>query len=408
MIVSRIISASLSPNTEQDDVWRAITVLFAPWRWKKGEGVARVRAWLRSYAQTETVVLFNSGRSALLALLHAFSIGAGDEVIIQAFTCVAVPNSIRWAGAIPIYADITPSYNLDPKDIEKKITSKTKAIIVQHTFGMPADMDAIKSISRKRRLLLIEDCAHGLGATYKGKKLGAIGDAAFFSFGRDKVVSSVWGGAAVIRGSYKDEARRLKTYHDSLAMPGYFWILQQLLHPVVFSVILPLYTLGLGKILLVILQKLGLLSYPVYPEEKLGGQPVDFPSRYPNALSLILERQLRKLDRFIAEREAVALYYMHALHHPVPPNDIKPGFLRYPILVAKPDRIMSEAKTAGILLGNWYRDVIAPHGVDMSVAGYTTGSCPAAEKAAMRIINLPTRISLSDARRVLEIVGAHI
>lgn len=408
MVVSRIISASLSPNTEQDDVWRAIAVLFAPWRWKKGDGVERARAWLRSYTHTETVELFNSGRSALLAVLNAFSIGAGDEVIIQAFTCVAVPNSIRWAGATPIYADITPSYNLDPKDIEKKITPKTKAIIVQHTFGMPADMDAIQSISHKYKLLLIEDCAHGLGAAYKGKKLGAIGDAAFFSFGRDKVVSSVWGGAAVISDAYKDEARRLKTYHDSLTMPGFFWIFQQLLHPVVFSVILPLYRLGLGKVLLAALQKLGLLSYPVYPEEKLGIQPRDFPSRYPNALSLLLERQLHKLDRFIAARTAVSLYYTHELHHHVPPNDIKPGFLRYPILVAKPDSIMRKAKVAGILLGNWYRDVIAPHGVDMSVAGYTTGSCPVAEKAAARIINLPTRISLSDARRVLEIVGAHI
>src|SRR5581483_4013141 len=112
----------------------------------------------------------------------------------QAFTCVAVPNSVLWTGAKAIYADIDETGNLDPKDLEKKITKKTKAVIIQHTFGIAANMDAIQKVLKGKKIILIEDCAHALGASYKGKKLGTFGEFAFFSFGRDKVISSVFGG----------------------------------------------------------------------------------------------------------------------------------------------------------------------------------------------------------------------
>ncbi len=82
----------------------------------------------------------------LYEILKAFEIGDGDEVLVQAFTCVAVPNSVRWTSAKPVYVDIDNTYNIDPSDDAQKITPKTKAIIVQHTFGTPADMDAIISL----------------------------------------------------------------------------------------------------------------------------------------------------------------------------------------------------------------------------------------------------------------------
>ncbi len=385
--MSRIISASLSPNTEVDDVWLSFRLLVAPWAWQRGTAPGKVEAWFRSYQKTSCAVSFNSGRSALLAILKAFAIGKGDEVIVQAFTCVAVPNSIRWSGAIPIYADIEETFNLDPASVEEKITSKTKAIIIQHTFGRPAKTDELMGIARKHNLVVIEDCAHSLGAT------GRAGDAAFFSFGRDKVVSSVFGGLATIRADHQKQIAALKAYHKKLGIPSAAWTFRQLVHPVAFSVILPLYRIGIGKIILVVLQRLRILSFPVYAEEKIGRRPDDFPAKYPNALASLLLKQLKKLDRFTRQRREISRMY-----------GIDGPFLRFPKLVENPGQVSTRAKKRGILLGNWYHNVIDPADVDLGTVGYKRGSCPRAEDAAKHIINLPTRLSVRQARKVLSVL----
>src|SRR3989344_3390858 len=192
----KIISCALSPNTEIDDVFLALQTICTPWKWKYGKAIDKVEKKLGA-------ITFNSGRSAFLALLEAFDIGEGDEVSVQAFTCVAVPNSVLWAGAKPVFADIDETYNIDPKDIEKKITKKTKAIVVQHAFVIPADMNAILALSKKHNVFVIEDFAHTMSIPMRG-------DAAFFSFGRDKVLSSVWGGAASISSKLKVQSEKLK------------------------------------------------------------------------------------------------------------------------------------------------------------------------------------------------------
>lgn len=123
---------------------------------------------------------FWKGRVALYAILKALGIGEGDEVLVEGFTCVVVPNAVIFAGAKPVYIAPDPkTYNMDVSQIETAITSKTKAIIVQHTFGLPADMDSILNIAKKYNLRVIEDCAPALGAIYKGRKVGTFGDAAF-------------------------------------------------------------------------------------------------------------------------------------------------------------------------------------------------------------------------------------
>jgi dTDP-4-amino-4,6-dideoxygalactose transaminase len=369
-----MISCSLSPNTEADDVWLALRILFSPRIWKRGRAVHKVEKRFGG-------VSFNSGRSALLAILKAFDIGKGDEVIIQAFTCVAVPNSVRWAGAIPVYADIDETYNIDPKDFEKKITKKIKAVIVQHTFGIPAKIEEIIAIAKKYDILVIEDFAHTMSLPMKG-------DAAFFSFGRDKVISSVFGGLAIINDKcpMPNAKLKLKNYHKKLNTPSLGWIFQQLFHPIAFSIILPLYRIGIGKVILVLLQRLRLLGFPVYKEEKLGRQPDDFPAKYPNALAMLLLNQLKKLDRFTTQRREISRMY-----------GVDKPYLRFPKIVDDPEKIIAHAKKQGILLGNWYHHVVDPVAV-----GYKTGSCPNAEEAAKHIINLPTRISPKDANRVLE------
>ncbi|MFN6946977.1 MAG: DegT/DnrJ/EryC1/StrS family aminotransferase, partial [Cytophagaceae bacterium] len=109
-------------------------------------------------------------------------ISQGDEVILPGFTCIVVPNAIIYLGAKPVYVDInSETFNIDPQLIEENITEKTKAIIAQHTFGIPADMDKILHIANKHNLFVIEDSCHALGSKYKGKYVGSFGDAAFFS-----------------------------------------------------------------------------------------------------------------------------------------------------------------------------------------------------------------------------------
>ena len=261
------INIGLSPNLTPKDSWLAFKMLFQPWKWKKGKALGELEDWFKNYTGMENVASFNSGRSAEYEILKALGIKDSDEVLLQAFTCVAVPNSVLWAAAKPVYVDIDQSLTMDPIDLERKITQKSKAVIVQHTFGNLANLREIIQICKKHGLVLIEDCAHII-------KKDIQGDAAFFSFGRDKVVSSVFGGMAVIND-------QLPMANDQLNLnyPSSFWIFQQLLHPVASALILPLYDLGLGKLILWTLQKLHLLSFPVYPQEKKVEKPKDFPKR---------------------------------------------------------------------------------------------------------------------------------
>lgn len=404
----KIISSALSPNTETEDVREAIQVLASPSQWQRGKAIDRVEEWFQEYFGVRTAVSFDSGRSALYAILQAFGIGRGDHVIVQAFTCVAVANSVRWTGATPVYADIDKSFNIDPKNFEKKITKQSKAIIVQHSFGIPAAMDAILSIARQHNLIVIEDCAHSLGATYVNRKIGSLGDAAFFSFGRDKVLSSVWGGVATISDKWKVESGKLKSLHEKLPYPSRGWIAQQLFHPIAFAVILPLYNVIIGKIILECFKRLGLLSKPVADQELRGDKPSFMPGRYPNALARLLMKQLVKLKRYNDIRRRTVDYYREALQSREDITLPNPGAggvsLRFPILVGDQSSVIRRAKKQGILLGNWYKNVIDPGLVDKETLGYESGSCPNAETCAHHIVNLPTLISLDEARQVVAMV----
>jgi perosamine synthetase len=404
-ITNRIISASLSPNTEKDDVFLAFRLLFSPWLWKRGKMIVKVEEWFKKNFPFYHVFSYNSGRSALFEILRAFDIGHGDTVLVQAFTCVAVPNSVLWAGAKPIFVDIDDTLNIDFSDAEKKISSSTRAIILQHTFGIPADIKKAQVFAQQHNLILIEDCAHSLGVKINGKMVGNFADAAFFSFGRDKVLSSVFGGVGIIHTKHKKTVDTFKHLYKGLPYPSLFWIFQQLLHPVIFAFVLPFYTIGIGKIILIVSQRLHILSFPVYQEEKLSKKPNDFPARYPNVLASLLVKKLTKLSKYSSIRIARSSYYEKQLEKvdtvnllQCPPESV---YLRFPVMVTNPKQSIESAKQHGVLLGNWYHNCIDPTGVDFTKIGYKKGSCPKAEEYARRCINLPTRISEKDARIVV-------
>lgn len=406
----RPIVIGLSPNAEAEDVWQAVAMMVQPWKWRTGASIRIVEAWFEQQFAVAEAVSFNSGRSALYAVLRAFEIGKEDEVIVQAFTCVAVPDAVLWTGAQPVFADIDGTLNIDVKLLEQRITKKTKAIIVQHTFGISADVEMITKIAQKKKILVIEDCSHSLGAEYRGNKIGSFGDAAIFSFGRDKIISSVFGGMAIINEKFKIKNEKLRNYHKQLHYPSLFWIFRQLLHPIIFFVVLPLYQSGIGKLLLVLFQKLGLLSMPIYPEEKRGGRPDIFPTKYPNALAALLLPQLSKLDRYNTRRKEIADLYRTSFkrNESVNIQEDRDGaiYLRFTILTEKSGEILETAKKEGMLLGTWYRNVIDPSGVEMKSIGYCAGSCPKAETAATLVVNLPTypRLKDEEVQRVIDVV----
>jgi dTDP-4-amino-4,6-dideoxygalactose transaminase len=154
----------------------------------------------------------SSGTGALMDCIAALGIGAGDEVIVPGYTFIASISSIILSNAIPVLAEVDESLTLDPKDVEKKITPKTKAIMPVHMLGNPCDMDSIMQIAKKHGLYVIEDCCQSCGAMYKGKRTGTIGDIAAFSLNIFKTVTSGDGGA-VITNDY-DLYERAFGFHD--------------------------------------------------------------------------------------------------------------------------------------------------------------------------------------------------
>jgi dTDP-4-amino-4,6-dideoxygalactose transaminase len=412
MGIPKPITISLSPNIEKDDICLAFKLLFNPWKWKKGEAVKELEDNFKRYLGVEYAFSFNSGRSALMAILYSLGLNRGDEVLLQAFTCNAVVNPILDRGANPVFVDIDDTINMAPEGLKRKITSRAMAIVVQHNFGWPARVGEISKIAKQNNLYLIEDGAHALGAKYQGQFCGVFGDAAFFSFGRDKIISSVFGGMAVTNN--KKIAEKIKQFQDKISYPSNFWIFQQLLHPVLVNYfVLPAYGIhsGLGRIVLGGFHKLSILSKAVYKEEKKGKISRHFPKKMPNVLTILALNQLRKLERFNNHRRKIAGFYQKNLKgkYKMPlagkKEGILPTFMRFPVLTDKDtDEILRKAGKRKIYLNDgWRKSPVVPLDSDVSKMRYVPGSCPKAEKIAKEIINLPTHINISekDAERIV-------
>lgn len=387
------ISISLNPNVEKDDFFLAFKLLFRPWKWKKGKEIKKIEEKFKEYFKVKHAISFNSGRSSLMAILKSLEI-EGD-VLSQAFTCNASSNPVKWSGLKPVYVDCSDDFNLDLEKVS--LTSDSKVLMVQHTFGTPADMEKITEFCNRNNLILIEDCAHSLGATYNGKKVGTFGKAAFFSFSRDKIISSVYGGMVITNDD--DLAERIKKFQEEIKYPSFYWIKQQLLHPILMNFSLSTYRL-IGRYLLVLFQLLRIMSKAVHWKEKRGEVPSYFPKRMPNALAILTLNQFNKLERFNQHRKEIALFYSQGLKDssfllPEISEKASPTFLRFSIRHPKAHQIIRKAWDNNLLIGDWYTSVIAPPDTRLEKVGYQKGSCPNAEKLARETLNLPTHINIS-------------
>ena len=169
----------------------------------------------RVYYGAKYALGINNGTGALATCMNALGIGPGCEVIVPAFLWVATVGAVVQNNAIPVLCEVDASFTMDPNDLEKKITSKTRLIVPIHMAGCPCDMDAIMAIAKKHNVAVLEDCAQCNGGTYEGKKVGTFGDMGMFSLQLNKNMTCGEGGLIITNNEklyYKAFKKQKKTY----------------------------------------------------------------------------------------------------------------------------------------------------------------------------------------------------
>lgn len=310
---------------------------------------------LAKYCNTKYAVTTSSGTTALHLALAAAGIGSGDEVILPSMTFVATANAVLYTGAKPIFIDSELlSWNIDAEKIKEKINRFTKAIIVVHLYGHPADMNPISAIARKYGLLLIEDAAEAHGALYLNKKVGSIGDIGCFSFYGNKIITTGEGGALVTNNAdFIDKVRNLRDHGTSKKRRYY------------------------------------------YPH--LG-----FNYRMTNLQAALGYAQLKKIDHIIERKRSIAKLYANYLKEIVPEIVLHPEatwaknvFWMYSILINR-----SKGKNRDLLIEELRKKGIDSRPFFFPLHRLSRFKCsekmPVADYLASSGINLPSSVNLTN------------
>jgi perosamine synthetase len=360
---------------------------------------------------------FWKGRVALYALLKALDLGEKDEVILPGYTCVVVPNAIRFAGAKPVFADIASGqYNLDPLHAEQLVSRQTRALIVQHTYGIPANMGPLRVLAEKSKLHLIEDCAHVLvGSRYQGKLLGSFGRAAFFSSQWSKPYTTGLGGMVVTRD--KELAKKLRTIQAMFRNPPVEKRLQlQIQYSLYHHLFRPnLYWFSQKS--LNALSRFGLFVGSSNSTELTGEEPADIRWRMSDFQKRTGLAEVGKLQENSNHRRLIAKYYTSSLrqhgwsldgHFDSESENVR--LLRFPVQVTSKASLMAKSRRAHIEIGNWFNTPLHPIALsEHSMINYRLGCCPNAETTATKTINLPLheRVTQADAEKIVGFVLSH-
>ncbi|MCT7487122.1 aminotransferase class I/II-fold pyridoxal phosphate-dependent enzyme [Aliarcobacter cryaerophilus] len=202
------------PNLNGNEFKYLTDAFMSTWISSSGEYIGRFENEFSKYSDCKYGVACSNGTVAIHLALVALGIGEGDEVIVPDLTFAATINTVLHANATPVIVDVEEnSWCIDPKEIEKAITPKTKAIIPVHIYGQACDMDSIMKIAKKHNLKVIEDCAEAHGAMYSGQKVGSFGDIGCFSFYGNKVITTGEGGMCVTNSFELDEKMRVLRDH---------------------------------------------------------------------------------------------------------------------------------------------------------------------------------------------------
>jgi len=356
---------------------------------------------------------FWKGRVALYAIFKAMGIGPGDEVIVPGYTCVMDVNPIKYLGAKPVYVDIEPAtFNVNVKFLEEKITTNTKSIIAQHTYGYPCDMDAIISIAENKGITVVEDCCLAFGSKYKGKTVGTFGKASYFSFQWNKPYTTGLGGMALVN----DEELAMKV--ESVCAGG--MCRPSLKETAMLSAQLAVYrtfiyprTTALAQMIFRYLTKKGAVVGSSSTCEFKPEMSPDFFKGMSTIQASSGLRQLKKAQENTAHRKKIACLYDKMLEEkgwPARQYDasiMEPVMVRYPVRIAEKDKALAEAAKAGIELGSWFECPLHPIETPLEAYDYKTGMCPEAERASSEVVNLPLhpRVTEKTVQRTVEFIS---
>lgn len=352
---------------EEDDIQAVVETLKSDYM-TTGPKIAEFEKMVAEYVGAKYAVAISNGTAALHAACFAAGIGTGDEVITTPLTFAASANCVLYCGGTPVFADVDArTYNIDPEDIRRKITDKTRAIIAVHLAGQPCDMAAIHAIAREHHLIVIEDGAHALGSEYKGKRVGALSDMTTFSFHPVKPITTGEGGMIVT-----DDAelyRRLVLFRS---------------HGITRDESLMTHSEGPW----------------FYQQLELG-----YNYRITDIQCALGCSQMTKLDRFLSRRRELAKRYDEAfvgcenIVVPYQRPDANSGWHLYIIQVPECDRkqVFEALQREGIgvnvhYIPVYYHPYYQEH-------GYRNTHCKNAEEIYSRMLSLPIYPGLTDAQQ---------
>jgi len=382
-----------SMTLDEDDIGVAQSWLQDGSKWEDIDVVQEYEAEFARWNGSHYAFAFIGARVALSAAIYALDLHPGDEVILPAYTCVVVPNAFSYAGVRTVYSDIElATYGLDVDQVEKRITSRTRAILLQHVYGLVCrDYEALLDLAKRRGLSVIEDCAHATGAAYKGVKVGNRGDIGFYSSEQSKVFNTTQGGVAVTNNPKLE--RRLREYYQHAKEPDVTQT-RKLLENVLLNYYQCKYQYRNPEVTWS--ERWVLLRYrhrhviSTTPEEMRGIRPAHYGSRMPAPIAALGLSQLKKIDDYNEVRRQAALVWnawaLKMGYVPALPVEYSvPVYLRYPILV-EPEKkrdVRWAAQELGVELGVWFLSQVHP--VPARISG-----CPNAEIAVSKCVNLPT------------------
>lgn len=404
--------ALLGGTTTWRDCAVALRYLVNPGWLVEGPAIAEYERAFAGQVGVRYACSFAAGRVGLYGLLRVLGIGEGDKVLIQVPTHIVVANAVRYTGARPVYVDCRlEDYNMDLEQAERRITSGTKALVLQHTFGIPADLEAAAALANRHGLVLIEDCVHALGATFDGRQVGSFGRAAFFSTEETKTISSTMGG--MVATDDPELAKRVRAFQEDCSWPSHSLTTRYILKLILYHLLTHPYLHPYPRAIYDLVGRRNPLPQATGEEEMRGARPAHYEQRLSNGQAAIALRQIRRLESNLAHRQAVAARYsvlLSPLGLKLPQSSPKaePAFVRYPVWVEdRPAAIRATAPHA--VLGTWFTSVLE-EALSPVIAGYQPGSCPRAEAAAQHLVNLPThlRVTEQDAEVIVQAIANSI